>query len=129
MRPFACLLAAALLAGCASIHLGTRFGGVTVEDGREGVATVEIENSGWFLFNFLPLGSGDPDNPGGSGLLFTDTVTLASNMKILAQAMTDTGAKDFCNLTSHISEEHVFFVLLMRRCYHTSAVLLKEKKP
>lgn len=128
MRGIAILLLSAGLTGCASINLCSDFQGVRVEDGHEPVATVEIANSGWYLFNCLPLGSGDPDHPDGGCRLFTDTVTLDNNLKVLAHALATTGAGGFCNLTSRVTEENYFFILVKHRIYRTSAVLLKKEE-
>ena len=123
------LLALSLLAfasGCASVHVAKEYHGVRVEDGRAPVATVEIENSGWFLFSFIPIGSGDPEQPNKVACRwFRDTVHLESNMRLLDSQMKAAGATEAENLTSHRTDEKYLLILLERRSYHTSAVLTK----
>lgn len=116
-----------LLAGCASIRQSDIFHGVKVENGETPLETVEIENSGWKLLKFIPLGSGNPENPNRFGCrLFRDTVTLQNNLNLLEKEMASTGATRFTNLTSRNSEETFLFIVLTRNAYHTSAVLLKD---
>ena len=116
-----------LLAGCATIRQSKIFHGVKVEDGEVPLETVEIENSGWKLFKFIPLGSGDSRYPNKFGCrFFQDTVTLQNNLNMLEKEMGNTGATRFTNLTSRNSEETFLFIVLTRNAYHTSAVLLKN---
>ena len=116
-----------LLAGCATIRESKIFHGVKVEDGETPLETVEIENSGWKLFKFIPLGSGDTKYPNEFGCrFFQDTVTLQNNLNLLEREMRATGATRFTNLTSRNSEETFLFIVLTRNAYHTSAVLLKD---
>ena len=116
-----------LLAGCATIRQSKIFHGVKVEDGEAPLETVEIENSGWELFKFIPLGSGDPRYPNKCCCrIFRDTVTLQNNLDLLEKEMKATGATRFTNLTSRNSEETFLFIVLTRNAYHTSAVLLKD---
>ncbi len=125
--PIFALATAMLLAGCATIRQSKIFHGVKVEDGETPLETVEIENSGWELFKFIPLGSGDPRYPNKSSCrLFMDTVTLQNNLDMLEKEMMATGATRFTNLTSRNSEETFLFIVLTRNAYHTSAVLLKD---
>ena len=116
-----------LLTGCATIRQSKIFHGVKVEDGEVPLETVEIENSGWKLFKFISLGSGDPRYPNKcSCRIFRDTVTLQNNLDMLEMEMKATGATRFTNLTSRNSEETFLFIVLTRNAYHTSAVLLKD---
>ena len=124
------LAASMLLSGCASIRQSKIFHGIKVEDGETPLETVEIENSGWKLFKFIPLASGDTIHPNRSGCsLFQDTVTLQNNLDLLEKEMKATGATRFTNLTSRNCEETFLFILLTRNAYHTSAVLLKDTAP
>lgn len=124
-------IALAACAGCATVNQTKDFHGVCVENGKNPFATVEIENTGWLLFKFIPLGSGDPEHPNEiSCRLFRDTVTLQNNLDMLGREMERTGATHMTNLSSRKTDESVFVVLLTRRAYHTSAVLLKpEEEP
>lgn len=125
---FAIILAAALSTGCTTVQYSTVYNGVKVDNGRTPLATVEIENSGWFLLGFIPLASGDPNHPGKcSCRFFQNTVTLENNFKVLERTVDESGADAVANLTSHWTDESAFVILLKRRAYHTSAVLLKPE--
>lgn len=115
-----------LSAGCASVHISKAFNGVRVDGGREPAATVEIENSGWFLLTCIPLASGDYEQPGRKTCRwFTNTVRLENNLRILDGQMKAEHVTEVANLTSHRTDEKYLVFLLARRAYHTSAVLLK----
>lgn len=121
-------LAAALLAsGCTTVLKSKEFGDVKVDGGATPVAAVEIENSVWLLFNFIPVASGSPDHPNRNKCkLFRNTVNLENNMKVLQSEMVQEEVMKVANLTSHYSEESYLFFLLARRACHTSAVLVKS---
>ena len=81
--------AAALLAcGCTTVLKSKEFGDVKTDGGSTPVAAVEIENSVWLLFNFIPIASGNPANPNGNWCkLFRNTVNLPNNMSVLKAEM------------------------------------------
>ena len=120
-------VAAALLAsGCTTVLKSKEFGDVKV-DGTTPVATVEIENSVWLLFNFIPIASGSPAHPNSNKCkLFRNTVNLPNNMEVLRAEMANEGVHEVANLTSHYADEKYLFFLLARRACHTSAVLVKS---
>ena len=119
--------AVALLAsGCTTVLKSKEFGDVKVDGGATPVAAVEIENSVWLLFNFIPVASGSPDHPNlNKCKLFRNTVNLSNNMKVLQSELEQEVTK-VANLTSHYTEESYLFFLLARRACHTSAVLVKS---
>lgn len=122
-------LAAALLAGCASVQVTENFGDVKAEAGSELAATVQIENSSWLLLDFIPVASGDPENPNRNRCrLFRNTATLQSNVKMLDAEMKRRGATRCANVTSRWTDEKALVILFARRAYHTSAVILKDPK-
>ena len=122
------LVGVLLLAGCTTVRYSTTFHDVKVEDGETPLEIVEIENSGWELFKFIPLASGNPQKPNRlSCRWFSNTVTLQNNLNLLEQEMKTRVATRFTNLTSRNSEESFLFILLTRNAYHTSAVLLKDE--
>ena len=120
-------LAAALLAsGCTTVLKSKEFADVKTDGGSTPVATVEIENSVWLLFNFIPLASGSPEHPNRNRCrLFRNTVNLSNNMDVLKAEMASEGVTKVTNLTSHYTDEKYFFFLLARRACHTSAVLVQ----
>ena len=121
-------VAAALLAsGCTTVLKSKEFGDVKVDGGATPVATVEIENSVWLLFNFIPIASGSPAHPNSYKCkLFRNTVNLSNNMEVLRAEMANEGVHEVANLTSHYADEKYLFFLLARRACHTSAVLVKS---
>ena len=127
--------AVALLAsGCTTVLKSKEFGNVKVDVGTTPVAAVEIENSVWLLFNFIPVASGSPDHPNSYRCkLFRNTVNLPNNMEVLRAEMANEGVSEVVNLTSHYADEKYLFFLLARRACHTSAVLIqsgaKDKDP
>lgn len=131
MSRLAVLAAAAALlaaAGCVSVRTTRAYNGVAVEGGRAPVATVEIENSGWYLLTFIPLASGNAEAPNAADCRwFSDTVTVENNLKVLREIMLHERVAEVANLTSHRSDEKYLVFLLARRAYHTSAVLVKPE--
>ena len=121
-------LAAALLAGgCTTVLKSKEFGDVKVDGSATPVATVEIENSVWLLFNFIPVASGSPAHPNSYKCkLFRNTVNLPNNMEVLRAEMAEEGVQEVANLTSHYADEKYLFFLLARRACHTSAVLIQS---
>lgn len=116
MKYAAVFLVAALLAGCSTVTIS-----------RNGATMVNIENSGWYLLNFIPLASGNPANPNSfSTRLFSKTVTLESNIKMLDKVIKDEGAVAVKDLTSFTTDEHILLILFKRHAYHTSAQLLMQ---
>ena len=67
MKAIAALTVMAVCAGCATITTSHNHHDVNVEGDETPIETVMIENTGWTLFNVIPIGSGDPDRPDESG--------------------------------------------------------------
>lgn len=121
-------LALLLASGCMTVCTTRAYNGIAVEDGRKPVVTVEIENSGWYLFTFIPLASGKVEAPNQADCRwFTNTVTVENNLKVLQEIMLRERVAEVANLTSHRSDEKYLVCLLARRAYHTSAVLLQPE--
>ena len=118
--------AVALLAcGCTTVLKSKEFGDVRTDGGSTPVTAVEIENSVWLLFNFIPVASGSPDHPNLNRCkVFRNTVNLPNNMKVLEKEMACEGVEKVVNLTSHYTSESYLFFLLARRACHTSAVMV-----
>ena len=119
--------AAIFVCGCTTVLKSKEFGDVKTDGGSTPVAAVEIENSVWLLFNFIPVASGSPDHPNLNRCkVFRNTVNLPNNMKVLEKEMACEGVEKVVNLTSHYTSESYLFFLLARRACHTSAVLVKS---
>jgi hypothetical protein len=117
MKRFAIILACALLGGCATVTVS-----------REGATMVNIENSGWYLLNFIPIASGNPARPNScTTRLFSKTVTLENNVKMLDKVIREEGAVAVGDINSFTIDEHVLLILLKRHAYHTSAQLLMKE--
>ena len=117
MKRLAVILACALLGGCATVTVS-----------REGATMVNIENSGWYLLNFIPIASGNPARPNScTTRLFSKTVTLENNVKMLDKVIRDEGAVAVRDINSFTIDEHVLLILLKRHAYHTSAQLLMKE--
>ena len=117
MKRLAIILACALLGGCATVTVS-----------RDGATMVNIENSGWYLLNFIPLASGNPARPNAcTTRLFSKTVTLENNVKMLDKVIRDEGAVAVRDINSFTIDEHVLLILLKRHAYHTSAQLLMKE--
>ena len=127
MRTLALLLLLCA-AGCASVKMTRAFNGVKVDGGYTPLATVSVETTGWFLFNFIPLASGNPERPNETDwLFFRNTVSLDNNMKMLDVTMRQQGATCFEHLTSHLKDDFYYFFILYRRTCQTSAVILRAE--
>lgn len=117
MKLVAAILACALVGGCATVTVS-----------RDGATMVNIENSGWYLLNFIPLASGNPMRPNAcTTRLFSKTVTLENNVKMLDKVIRDEGAVAVRDINSFTIDEHVLLILLKRHSYHTSAQLLMKE--
>ena len=117
MKWAALTLACALLGGCATVTVS-----------RDGATMVNIENSGWYLLNFIPIASGNPARPNScTTRLFSKTVTLENNVKMLDNVIRDEGAVAVRDINSFTVDEHVLLILLKRHAYHTSAQLLMKE--
>ena len=114
---FAAALAAALaLSGCAEVNVC-----------RVGATMVDAEISGWYLFNCIPLASGNPAKPNSfSCRPFRADVTIENNMKLLEWAMREEDAADMTDVVSYETDEQVGIILLQRHAVHSSARLVKK---
>ena len=120
------LLSVFAMAGCATVTTAHNYHGVNVEGGEVPIESVVIENTGWKIFDFIPIGGGNPERPNScSCRLFEDTTTLQNNLDMLEGEMKSVGATRIVNLCSRKIDESVFILLLTRTACRTSAVLLK----
>ena len=120
------LLSVFAMAGCATITTAHNYHGVNVEGGEVPIESVVIENTGWKIFDLIPIGGGDPQRPNScSCRLFEDTTTLQNNLDMLEREMRRVGATRIRNLSSKTAYESLFLLLFTRTACRTSAVLLK----
>ena len=117
MRCALLLLALLAFTGCATVEYSNA-GGRTM---------VDITNSGWYLFNLIPIASGNPDCPNEADCtFFKETATVENNVKMLDFAATERKAKTIRSIKSSWTDECVFIILLKRHVIHTSAELVLE---
>lgn len=110
----------------AAVALGCTAGCATVNcSDVGGHKMVYIANSGWYLFNVIPIASGNPDCPNECDFkLFKQTTTMANNIKLLDWAVASAGAESYRTQTSYTTDENVLFILFKRHVLHTSAELV-----
>ena len=104
----------AIAGGCASVHMS-----------RVGKVMVDVENTNWLLFNFIPLASGNTEKPNESDcLFFCNTVNLENNIVMLDYAVQKYGAVGVRDIVSYTTDEYILFILLKHHAMHTSAELV-----
>lgn len=114
------------LIGCAALAALFVTGCVNVQVGTEGQELVSVTNDGIFLFCAIPICTGDPNYPNEQvANWFTNTVTVATNMRVLEEEAAARGAHDVKDVVSYMTEEKMLWFILKRKTYHTSAQLVK----
>ena len=130
MKRLAFCVVAAVLGGCATVD---RLDSKLCEKTYDGMVPVEVVqgmNTNWRLLACIPLGSGNPDHPNRCKCsMFTNTVTLDNQLRMIEAEAKRVGAKRAVDVTSDSSKESVLFFLLKREKLHTSAVLVKDPDP
>jgi len=116
MRALRILVLSSLLAGCTAMDV-SYVGPVTM---------AKVKNTSWYLFDFIPLGTGNPDKPIGSSFrLFSDLANVSSNMKLLSKIIEEENATTVSNITTVATDEKIFIILFTRHSCQTSAELIK----
>ena len=114
MAKAAAVALCALFGGCASIHMS-----------RVGKVMIDVENTNWLLFNFIPLASGNPESPNENDCrFFCDTVNLENNINMVDYAVQKYGAVGVRDLVTYTTDEYVLFIFLKHHAMHTSAELV-----
>ena len=110
-------LAGLLMSGCATVEISD-------EGGHE---MVVISNSSWYLFNLIPLASGNPEKVNKvSCSLFSEKATLENNLKILDEIAKESGVKTVESLKSFWTDESIFIIFMKRHVIHTSAEFVSD---
>ena len=118
MKMIFALFLAIILTGCATVE--------TSDVG--GRHMVVVSNSGWYLFNLIPIASGNPEKANKvSCSLFSGTATLENNYKILDDIIKSSGAKSVKSLKSFWSDESILVILMKRHVIHTKAELVFDE--
>lgn len=115
MKRLALPILVLLLAGCATVNYSDK-GGKTM---------VDVANTGWYLFNLIPVASGNPGAPNEADFkLFRQTTTLENNVRMLDYAATERNAAAIKDISTYTSDECIFILLFKRHIIHTSAELV-----
>lgn len=118
MKMIFALFLAIILTGCATVE--------TSDVG--GRHMVVVSNSGWYLFNLIPIASGNPEKVNKvSCSLFSETATLENNYKILDDIIKSSGAKSVKSLKSFWNDESILVILMKRHVIHTTAELVFDE--
>jgi hypothetical protein len=113
------------LSGCATVKTGRNFDGLRVEEGAKPVASVAIENYGYYLFGYIPLIAGEPRYPNAfMCTIFSDSVTPQNNMLMLSKTAQKAGAKKVINLRVYEGWTGSFsFWVIWKKQLYTGALL------
>ena len=77
---FLCLF----MAGCTTVQKSETFPKINELSPIQPVASVVVENYGYYLFGIWPIWCGDVENPNSASCdWFTDTVTIDNNVKLI----------------------------------------------
>jgi len=119
------LLLLFVLSGCATVKMARNFEGLRVDDGAKPIATVAIENYGYYLFGFLPLIAGEPRHPNAPMCtLFSDSVTTQNNIMMLNKTAQKVNAKRVVNINVYEGWTGSFsFWIIWKKQLSTGAVL------
>ena len=128
MKAFAVALCMLAMAGCMTSEISYTPDGVPGDGDQEHLMTVDIENVGWYLFDFIPIFCGNPDGVNKvSSCLFRDTLTLQNNIDELTRIIQREGAYQIGSIISHEESENVWVFLVTRHGYHTNATLMRKQ--
>lgn len=111
MKRLGLIAIAAVLSGCISIHEAK------LDDGS---LSVEIADSGWYAFGFIPLATGNP--VGGGTHWFTDDVNPRTTLSLLDQILVREGATSVGPVVTREVDENVLLIFSIKT-YRTSAII------
>lgn len=128
MKKLALILATVAFAGCMTSEISRTPNGMEGDGGETHLLTVDIENVGWYLFDFIPILCGDPHHVNEvSSVFFRDTLTLQNNLDELMRIAQREGTYTIGSMMSHEVSESVWVIILSRHAYHTSATLMRKQ--
>lgn len=115
-------------AGCMTTQMSDVMKDVPSDGGARQKMTVEVRNTGWFLFDCIPLVCGDPKGPDAVATrFFTDTLTLQSNLDVLGKIIEQNDGYRLGSVSSHEEGEGFLVFIVTRRSFHTSATLMRPQ--
>lgn len=127
-RAFAIASVVLSLTGCMTSEISRTPCGAPGDGDDSHHLTVDIENTGWYLFDFIPLLCGDPNGVNQcSTKVFRNTLTLQNNMNELMRIVQQEGTYTIGSIMSHEESESVWVFFVSRHGYHTSATLMQKR--
>ena len=125
MKRAAVLIAPFFFWGCMTVEVSEAMRGVPGTGDTAQKMTVEVRNTGWFLFDCIPLICVDPQRPDAvSCRFFSDTLTLQNNLTVLSEVIEREKASVLGSIVSHEEGEGFLTFVVTRQSYHTSATLM-----
>lgn len=116
------------VSGCATVQKSETFPKINELSPIQPVASIVVENYGYYLFGIWPLWCGDVENPNSAGCdWFTDTVTIDNNVKLIEREALSYGAESTLGeLKTEVETSGSFSAwILWRKIITTSACVYK----
>lgn len=116
------------VSGCATVQKSETFPKINELSPIQPVASIVVENYGYYLFGILPLWCGDIEEPNTAGCdWFTDTVTIDNNVKLIKKEADSYGdGVSLGELKTEVKTSGSFSAwILWRKIITTSACVFK----
>lgn len=116
------------VSGCATVQKSETFPKINELSPIQPVASIVVENYGYYLFGIWPLWCGDVENPNSAGCdWFTDTVTIDNNVKLIKKEADSYGDDvSLGELKTEVKTSGSFSAwILWRKIITTSACVFK----
>lgn len=116
------------VSGCATVQKSETFPKINELSPIQPVASIVVENYGYYLFGILPLWCGDIEEPNTAGCdWFTDTVTIDNNVKLIKKEADSYGDDvSLGELKTEVKTSGSFSAwILWRKIITTSACVFK----
>ncbi|MCL1920051.1 MAG: hypothetical protein FWG50_03075 [Kiritimatiellaeota bacterium] len=113
--------------GCATMQTAKRFDGTVMEKGARPLATVAVENYGYYLFGVIPIIAGEPKHPNANTCrLFDDSVTVQNNLAMISQVVKTERGRKLTNMNTTEEWTGAFSLwILWRKTLFTSALVME----
>jgi len=121
------LLLMGFASGCATVQTARRFDGIRLDGDKTPIATIAVENYGYYLFGIYPLIGGDPKYPNAiTCKIFEDTVTVQNNLQMLAKTARLRNGSSLAHVKTTINWTGTFsFWVVWKKLISSSAVALE----